>query len=287
MATCLYSDGIRFPDGTCQRSQGQVPGGLFQCYNDCLVCNGTHRCRAHCGRCGCWFACTCASKITFEVWSGGGSGSGHCCFSCRCDIASCGSFGGYFGKKTIRRTDGQFVPGCCYRFCVGSGGNGTSNNGCGCFTSCCDAPRGCSSWVIGSGLCCACIPGGKGAYTIYCTCKCMSGSNRTEGFCNLGICIGCKWDFASLGGEPQFYKSDSGCQCWDRWQKNAKSYGLENDHTFYMGPSRTYCGCASCCRGFRLIAMGGMSNMKSWCGNFICFCLGTPGMPGMVRITWS
>lgn len=115
----------------------------------------------------------------------------------------------------------------------------------------------------------------------------MSGANRTEGFCNLGICIGCKWDFADTGGEPQFYKSDSGCQCWDRWQKTAPSYGLNNEHTYYMGPSRTYCGCASCCRGFRLIAMGGMSNMKSWCGNFICFCRGTPGMPGLIRITWS
>jgi len=148
MATCLYSDGIRFPDGTCQRSQGQVAGGMFQCYNTCLICNGTHRCRAHCGRCGTWSACTCASVITFEVWSGGGSGSGHCCFSCRCDIASCGSFGGYYGRKTIRRIDGQFVPGCGYNYCIGAGGNGTNNNGCGCFTGCCQGPRGCASWLV-------------------------------------------------------------------------------------------------------------------------------------------
>lgn len=287
MATCLSNVGIKFPDGSCQCTVGQSPGGMFQCYNTCLVCCGPHRCRAHCGRCGCWCAPNCAQTITFEMWSGGGSGSGHCCFSCRCDIASCGGFAGYYGRKTIRRIDGQFVPGCCYRFCVGAGGNGTTNNGCGCWNACCDAPRGCSSWVQGSGLCCTCMPGGKGAYTIYCTCKCNNQGNRREGMCNLGLCIGCKWDFVDLGSEPHFHYSTHDCRCWDRIQKTSQSYGLSNRNAYYLANSRTYCGCVHCCRGFSQIAAAGMSNMKSWCGNFICYCLGTPGNPGMVRISWS
>ena len=286
MATCLYNDGIRFPDGTCQRSQGTVPGGLFQCYNCCLVCNGSHRCRSHCGRCGTWSAPTCASKITFEMWSGGGSGAGHCCFGCWCDMASCGSFSGYYGRKTIRRPSGQFNPGCVYCWCVGAGGNGTTNNGCGCFTACRDAPRGCSSHIRGPGLCCFCMPGARGGYNLYCTCKCNNQGNRSEGFCNLGVCIGCKFDFADFGNEPWFFKSRGNCDCNSRLQATSQSWGLGNHHSYNIENNVKYCGCTNCCRGFRQIAMGGSNSMKSSCGQDFDYCRGTPGKPGFVRIHW-
>jgi hypothetical protein len=287
MATCLYADGIRFPDGTCQRTQGVTQGGLFMCYNTCLVCCGPHRCRAHCGRCGTWTSPTCSSEITFEVWSGGGSGAGHCCFGCRCDIGTCAAFSGYYGKKTIRRQDGQFVPGCAYSFCVGAGGNGTSNNGCGCFTVCRDGPRGCMSWVSGSGLCCFCMTGGRGAYTIYCACRCNNHGNRVDGMCNNGLCLPCKFDFVSMGTQPfTSNRIANGCNCGGRVQRTSNSYGLTNMQGYDIGYNVKYCGCTSCCRGMEQIARGGMSVMKSSCGQDISHCRGTPGNPGMVRITW-
>jgi len=287
MATTLTSTGVKFPNNTCQLSQGQVSGGMFQCYNTCLVCCGPHRCRSHCGRCGTWSAPTCASVITFEVWSGGGSGAGHCCFSCRCDIAACGAYSGYYGRKTIRRIDGQFVPGCGYSYCVGAGGNGTTNNGCGCFNACCDAPRGCHTYVSGSGLCCTCITGGRGGYNLYCSCGCNHQSNRTDGMCNNGLCIGCKWDFVDLGTESRFYKAHYGCDCTSRMTTTSTSYGIHNGTEYNIESSRTHCGCTNCCRGMRQISGAGQNNLKAYCGNIICYCLGTPGKPGLVRINWS
>jgi len=286
MATCLYSDGIRFPDGTCQRTQGTVPGGMFQCFNTCIVCCGPHRCRSHCGRCGTWTAPTCASEITFEIWSGGGSGAGHCCQGCWCDMASCGAFSGYYGRKTLRRPDGQFNPGCVYCFCVGAGGNGTTNNGCGCFSVCCDQPRGCSSHIRGSGLCCFCITGGKGGYNIYCTCMCNNQGNRQESMCGLGLCIGCKYDFIDMGNQPYFTQFRSNVNCGTRASGISESWGLKNRHEYNLQTQNKYCGCMSCCRGFRQIARGGASAIKATCGQDISHCRGTPGHPGLVKITW-
>ena len=287
MATTLTSTGVKFPNNTCQLSQGQVSGGMFQCYNTCLVCCGPHRCRSHCGRCGTWSAPTCASVITFEVWSGGGSGAGHCCFSCRCDIAACGAYSGYYGTKTIRRIDGQFVPGCSYSYCVGAGGNGTTNNGCGCFNACCDAPRGCMTYVSGSGLCCTCMTGGRGGYNLYCSCGCNHQSNRTDGMCNNGLCIGCKWDFVDMGTESRFYKAHYGCDCTSRMTTTSTSFGIHNGTEYNIESSRTHCGCTNCCRGMRQISGAGQNNLKAYCGNIICYCLGTPGKPGLVKINWS
>lgn len=286
MATCLYVDGIRFPDGTCQRTQGVASGGMFQQFNCCVVCNGPHTCRAHCGRCGSWSAPTCASEITFEVWSGGGSGAGHCCQGCWCDMASCGAYAGYYGRKTIRRIDGQFVPGCSYGWCMGAGGNGTTNNGCGCFTVCCDAPRGCASWVQGSGLCCTCMTGGRGGYNIYCVCYCINQGNRVDGMCNNGLCIGCKWDFVDLGNESYFNRFRSNVNCNSRSSATSESWGIKNRHEYSMQTGTKYCGCTNCCRGFRQIAKAGSNNIKATCGQDLSHCNGTPGNPGLIRITW-
>jgi len=287
MATTLNSSGVKFPNNTCQLSQGQVSGGMFQCYNTCLICNGPHRVQAHCGRCGTWTAPTCASVINFEVWSGGGSGAGHCCFSCRCDIAACGAYSGYYGTKTIRRIDGQFVPGCSYSYCVGAGGNGTTNSGCGCFNACCNAPRGCMTYVSGAGLCCTCMTGGRGGYNLYCSCGCNHQSNRTDGMCNNGLCIGCKWDFVDLGTESRFYKAHYGCDCATRMTTTSTSFGIHNGTEYNIESSRTHCGCTNCCKGMRQISGAGQNNLKAYCGNIICYCLGTPGKPGLVRINWS
>ena len=288
MPTTLRSDGVQFPNTTCQLTQSTAPGGMFQCFNTCLVCCGPHIAEAHCGRCGTFTAPTCASMITFEVWSGGGSGAGHCCQGCFCDMVSCGSFSGYYGKKTIRRIDGQFVPGCVYCFCVGAGGNGTTNSGCGCFTVCNTGPRGCASWIAGAGLCCFCMTGAQGGFNIYCTCRCNNQGNRVDGMCNNGLCIGCKWDFVDLGSESAFIKDvRAGCQCGSRLTTVSTSWGLNNGHTYHIEDSLVYCGCTNCCRGFRQIAMGGSNNVKSLCQGCLCFCNGTPGKPGLVRIEWS
>lgn len=293
MATCLTCCGITFPNGQVQWSPGQVAGGSNFYFNCCLVCCGPHITNSMCGWCGTWTAPTCASVITFELWSGGGGGAGHCCQNCYCDMASCGAYGGYYGRRTIRRIDGQWQPGCVYCYCLGAGGDGTTNSGCGCFTACCAAARGCATWVCGAGAA-LCVPGAQGGYNIYCSCRCNNQGNRSEGMCNLGMCYAqtiCSasttWDFVDLGDESAFIKTRGNCDCNSRHVSTSASYGISNGHTYHIEDSMAYCGCTNCCRGFRQISMGGSNSLKSYCGNFLCNCLGTAGKPGAVRISWS
>jgi hypothetical protein len=132
------------------------------------------------------------------------------------------------------------------------------------------------------------MTGAQGGFNNYCTCRCNNQGNRSDGMCNNGLCIGCKWDFVDLGSESAFIKDvRAGCQCGSRLTTVSTSWGLNNGHTYHIENSLVYCGCTNCCRGFRQIAMGGSNNVKSLCQGCLCFCNGTPGKPGLVRIEWS
>jgi hypothetical protein len=78
------------------------------------------------------------------------------------------------------------------------------------------------------------------------------------------------------------------CDCLPRWTETATSGGgLSNSIHQFINNSAGWCGCETPCRSFRH-AGGGMNMMKSYCGNFLCGgCLGTPGKPGLVRITYA
>ena len=287
MATEMISTGMKYPDGTCQRTAGRSPGGTCTCFNTCLVCCGPHTCRSHCQRVGTWTVPDCAQTVQFEMWSGGGSGAGHCCQGCWCDMASCGSMSGYYGRRTLFKQSGCFVPGCIYCWCIGAGGNGTVNNGCGCFTACCDAPRGCMTRFEGRCLCCTCMTGGRGGYNLYCSCRCNNQGNRTDGMCANGLCFCQKFDWVDLGDEPAFIKYRGNCDCVGRHTSVSASWGISNGHTYHIENCVQYCACTNCCRGFRQVSGGGSNSMKSACGGGLCYCRGTPGKPGMMRITWS
>lgn len=286
MAIKLTSDGVQFPDGSTQEKNSTNYGEeLF--YNTVLTTSGAHKTGAHNGGTSTWVAPEDAQVITFHAYSGGGAGAGHCCHSCKCDMATCGAFSGYYSKKTIRKCDGDFVVGDTYTWCYGAGGNGTHDGGCGCFTACCDAPRGCASYVTGNGLTNFCAAGGRGGYNLYCSCRCNNQGNRKESERCLGMIVGDNVDFASTGSEPQFFKTRDNCDCGSRTHSTSTSYGLNNGHSYSIEDSMTYCGCSYCCGGFDQIASAGGSHMKSYCGNFNCHCKGTPGKPGMIKIEWQ
>lgn len=256
-------------------------------FNTCLVCNGPHTTNAHIGGNGTWVVPDGTNSITFHAWSGGGSGAGHCCQGCWCDIASCGAYSGQYSRKTIHKGAGDFVAGDTYSYCYGEGGNGSHNGGCGCFTVCCNAPQGCRSYVTGPGLSNFCANGARGSYNIYCTCGCRSNANR---YCSPkcgGVCVGQNVDFSSGGTPPEFFKSHDSCDCMSRSTKTGESYGLQNSHTYTLSNSATHCGCTNCCAGMHQVAGGGTDQLKSYCGNAICYCNGTPGKPGMVKIEWN
>jgi hypothetical protein len=286
MAVKLTNEGIQFPDGSEQEKAGTSRGEQWF-FNQCIVNNGAHTTNAHIGGNGSWAVPDDTNLITFHAWGGGGSGSGHCCHACYCDIATCGAFAGYYARKTVRKCDGDFTDGDNYTWCYGAGGNGESNDGCGCFTVCCDAPRGCASYVTGPGLTNFCAVGGKGGYQIYCTCRCNNQSNRQESERCVGMVVGENVDFASVGTQPEFFKTGGHCNCLSRTHSTSQSYGLTNGHSYNIENSMSYCGCSACCAGFNQIAQAGSSQMKSYCGNFICYCNGTPGKPGAIHIEWA
>ena len=289
MSVKLTVDGIQFPGGSVQE-RSSVYSGEERFFNCCLYFNGVHQAYSHIGGTGTWSVPADTQVITFHAWGGGGSGAGHCCHGCYCDMVSCGSFGGYYARKTIRKCDGDFTDGDTYTWCYGAGGNGMGPSGNGtdiCWNACCDAPRGCASYVNGPGLSNFCAVGGRGGYNLYCSCRCNNQANRQESETCLGMIPGVNVDFASVGGEPNFTKSRGNCDCNSRSSSTSKSYGIDNQHTYNIENSMAYCGCAACCTGFKLIAQGGASHMKSYCGNWNCYCHGTPGNPGMVVIEWA
>lgn len=223
-------------------------------------------------------------SITFEAWGGGGAGAGHCCQSCYCDMASCGAQGGVYSRKTLCVEAGDFAPGDVYTLCMGDGGN--ANSGTGCWTACCDAPRGCASYVTGNGLDNFCAPGGRGGYNLFCTCNCNMNHCWYETPQCLGLCFGQNVDFAATASGMEFYKARQGCDCNSRFTRTGRSYGLTNDITQHIEDSMAYCGCETTCQSYRW-AGAGMNNQKSYCGTWVDQCLGSPGRSGLIRITYS
>tara|TARA_B100000953_G_scaffold12178_1_gene10886 strand:- start:292 stop:1254 length:963 start_codon:yes stop_codon:yes gene_type:complete len=223
--------------------------------------------------------------ITFEAWGGGGAGAGHCCQGCWCDIASCASSGGFYSKKTICADNSDFSNGDVYTICMGDGGN--ANNGSGCWTGCCDAPRGCASYVTGNGLSNFCAVGGRGGYNIYCTCRCNASHCFQEHPGCHGMVQGGNVDetYGSKGNE--WFKERHNCDCGSRYTRTGDSHMLSNSIHQYIEDSMSWCGCETPCQSYRF-AGGGMNMQKSYCGNALCGgCVGSPGHSGLVRITYA
>jgi hypothetical protein len=224
-------------------------------------------------------------SITFEAWGGGGAGAGHCCQGCWCDIASCGSQGGVYARKTICEGQGDFAEGDVYNLCVGNGAN--ANGGGGCWQGCCWQIRGCASYLTGNGLSNFCAPGGAGGYNLYCTCRCNANHCWYETPQCLGLCMGQNVDFAATATGNQFYKMRHNCDCGSRYTQTGSSYGLRNDIMQHIEDSMSWCGCETNCQAYRF-AGGGMNMQKSYCGNALCGgCVGSPGHSGLIKISYS
>lgn len=262
-------------------------------FNDCA--RGCH-CMVGCSTT--WTVPPGMKTIMFEAWGGGGAGAGHCCQGCWCDMASCSGNGGFYGRKTICKENGGFIDGDTYAICVGDGGNGSSH----CWTACCDAPRGCASYVTGNGLSNFCAAGGKGGYNIYCTCQCNYSHCRGENSECMGMIMGQSNQCGGLGNISgnvdytngstngnHWYKetlSAGHCDCGARMYSTGASEGLTNSIQQFIGYCIGYCGCETPCYSFRH-AGAGSNSMKSKCGSDLQYCLGSPGRPGLVKITYS
>jgi hypothetical protein len=256
-------------------------------YNDCA--------RGCCCFCGCqtnWTVPEGVKTIKFEAWGGGGAGAGHCCQGCYCDIGSCAASGGMYSRKTICQDKHGFDTGTVYQICLGDGGNGSSR----CWTACCgESPtnRGCITYVQGTGLVNFCAIGGRGGYNIYCTCQC----NMNICWMERGECFGqfmcspnqcnteTSYDWVQGSHGQAAYFGDN-CHCGGRWITTGTSEGLNNSLMQEVGWYSSQCGCETPCRTLRH-AGGGVNAMKARCGGWLCNCHGSPGKPGLVRITYS
>jgi hypothetical protein len=77
------------------------------------------------------------------------------------------------------------------------------------------------------------------------------------------------------------------CDCLKRWTETAPSERLSNSLMQAIEVSSGWCGCETPCRSFRH-AGAGMNMQKSYCGNGPCGgCVGTPGKPGLMIITYA
>jgi hypothetical protein len=93
-------------------------------------------------------------------------------------------------------------------------------------------------------------------------------------------------DWTSASHASQYFRSGNGCHCGPRFTMTGISEGLNNSMTQNIQSYVPWCGCETPCRTLRH-AGGGMNNMKSYCGHHVCQCLGSPGRPGLVRITYA
>ena len=257
-------------------------------FNDCARgCHCMYGCHTT------WSVPEATKTIMFEAWGGGGAGAGHCCQGCWCDMVSCAGNGGFYARKTICLEDGDYSVGDIYDICVGAGGNGTSH----CWSACCDNPRGCASYVNGSGLSNFCAVGGRGGYNLYCSCQCNHSHCWTEASHCLGMImcapVGCNTetnvDYAQGSINGQFFGKESlsagHCDCGARWTSTGSSEGLSNSINQQIGYGISQCGCETPCYSFRH-AGAGMNSQKSRCSDDLQNCLGSPGHAGMVRITY-
>lgn len=137
----------------------QLPAGcqhIFQ--STCWTCRQDNY-QENC--CYTWIVPTGVTCATFEIWGGGGAGGGARC----CGYGPPGGSGAY-SKKAISVTAGG-----CYQLFLGSATDCTDGQ-CGC--------RGCTTYVIGTGLTNFCAEGGMSG------CWCCGPSVCCQSVCTCG-----------------------------------------------------------------------------------------------------
>lgn len=223
------------------------------------------------GKCCQWTVPDKASQVTFEIWSGGGSGAGFCAGAlCTTNgITSIGGAGGNYALKTISVT-----PGSTYTVCAG--GTWPCVN-----ARTCIGVNGCTSFVTGCNLSNFCVLGGCGG--IWCASD--PWGPYISGPCvNQGVCGWFGADYGIMGTVGGVWKSTY-CNCNGaiQWTGAAPLLGIRQ-HMMITEQLWENCGCF-----VNWPAGGGLSGGSTLCNLCQCQCLGVGlmGGSGIVKITYA
>lgn len=267
-----FDDGFITPDMLAPKATNQYC--VFYVYNQRGLsrqsCSNGGGCICQaCGQCCLWTVPDGASKVIFEIWSGGGGGPGHTC--CNCCSFSIGGAGGNYAVKSINT-----VPGCTYTICAGGSWPCSKSHGC-------TASMGCASYVTGHNLSNFCAQGGCGGWM----CNGDAWGPRVHGTCANCGCCGCGIQGADFGimGSTGWKLGHSGCHCQGSdgsWSGVAPMIGKM---TMNAG-TEVWCSCG-CYISWP--AGGGLSGTSTYCGNVAKCCAGGSGQggSGIVKITFA
>ena len=219
------------------------------------------------GRCCLWTVPSGVSKVTFEIWSGGGGGAGHTC--CNCCSFAIGGAGGNYAIKTIAT-----APGCTYTVCAGGSWPCAKSHTCG-------ASMGCRSYVTGYNLSNFCVTGGCGGIM----CNGDAWGPRTLSTCaNCNICGIFGADYGIMGSVGNKL-GHLGCHCSGGDGQFTGAAPLIGKWMITIS-TEVWCSCG-CYVNWP--AGGGLSGASAYCNNNAKCCAGGMGMggSGIVKITYA
>jgi hypothetical protein len=220
------------------------------------------------GCCCLWTVPAGATRVVFELWSGGGGGAGAICCN-YCTFAVHGQ-GGNYAMASIAT-----APGCQYTICAGGSWPCQQSHTC-------VAGMGCVTYVCGYNLNNLCVYGGCGgmncdgdAWGLYC---------MNSGCANCNICGFWGADFGVMGSSA-FHLGHGGCHCSgaDGMISGAAPFIGKVDIT---STTESWCNCG-CFVNWP--AGGGTTGSSSYCGNHAKMCAGGSGQggSGIVKITYA
>jgi hypothetical protein len=233
----------------------------------CETCaNAGGCCCQYCGACCQFTVPSKVTRVTFEIWSGGGGGAGMTC--CNCCSFSIGGAGGNYATKTITT-----APGCQYTVCAG--GSWPCNK-----SHTCDAGMGCRSYVTGFGLSNFCVTGGCGGWM--CNGDAWGWRHSTNGCANCNICGFFDADMGMMG-TVGWKPGHGACHCYRTMAVTGSPPIIGTWMSTSASDAWCVCGCFS-----SPPATGGMSGVSPYCDNFQKCCAGgIGGGSGIVRITYA
>jgi hypothetical protein len=234
----------------------------------CRNCANAGGCTAQAnGRCCLWTVPNKVTRVTFEIWSGGGGGAGHTC--CNCCSFAIGGAGGNYAIRTISTT-----PGCQYTVCAGGSWPCAASHTC-------TASMGCRSFVQGFNLSNFCVEGGCGGWM--CNGDAWGRREFSSGCANTTICSSFGSDFG-ISGSTGAKLGHMGCHCSGGdggWTGAAPFIGIMQG----VASTEVWCSCG-CYTNWP--SGGGMSGQSAYCGNFAKQCAAGMGQggSGIVKITF-
>lgn len=234
----------------------------------CQACSSAGGCVCQaCGMCCLWTVPNHVTRVTFEIWSGGGGGPGHTCCNC-CSFAMGGS-GGNYATRTITT-----APGCQYTICAGGSWPCSKSHTC-------TAGMGCRSYVNGYNLSNFCVTGGCGGHM----CNGDAWGNRVfqTGCANCNVCGYFNADFGVMGTAGGRMGTSS-CRCHGQTGVTGIAPFIGKMHMTAVTEAWCACGCH-----VNWPSGGGEPGQSNYCGNWAKCCAGGSGQggSGIVKVTFS